>query len=94
MHIVYLLCYVIIHILQYRRGPLLSTPLWTQTHLDAVNIHIANILNKKQEPAVLQLRILADILKIFLHTEGQNTYCFKYCNSTVNLNKQGIFYIL
>ena len=42
-----------------RMGPLkISTPLQTQTHLDAVNMYIANILNKEQEPAVLKLRIL------------------------------------
>ena len=66
MHTVYLLCYVIRHIFHYRRGPLkISTPLQTQTHLDAVNIHTANILNKKQEPAVLQLSILTNIFQIF-----------------------------
>ena len=56
-------------IFDYRMRPLkISTPLWTQTQQDAVNIYIANILNKKQEAAainVLQLRILTNTSKVF-----------------------------
>jgi hypothetical protein len=59
----------------------------TQTQLDTMHTYIANIHNEQQEQTdinVPQVRVLTNILKIFLDTEGRNTYCFTYFNSVVN----------
>ena len=40
---------------------------------------------------MLQLRILTNILKIFLYIEGKNIYCFQHCNNTVNLKHRVYF---